>query len=84
MLLLCVDLHWHLRPAQDTGRESGNFERETEVTVVTERSIMEGRAMTDHHMSAADPTVACLSGTAIAPHRTVWSTLHLVTVVNKG
>lgn len=73
MLLLCVDLHWHLPHAQDTERESGIFERGSEVTVVIETNIMEGLAMIDLETSALDSTAVGLSVTVIAPHLTVCS-----------
>lgn len=66
MLLLCLDRHWHLLYAQDTGRETGTFERRSEVAVVTKMSIMEDLATIDLRMNAADQNV-----TAIAHHHTV-------------
>lgn len=72
-LPFCVDLHWHHLCAQDTGRETLNFERGSEVAVVIEMNIMEDLAMIDLRMSALESTAACLSVTAIAPHLTVCS-----------
>lgn len=84
--LLCADLHWHHLYAQDTGTEIGIFEIVTEVAVVIEKNIMEDLATTDLPTtdlptSALDLTVVGLSVTAIAPHRTVSPTLHLLTDV---
>lgn len=78
MPLLCVDRHWHPLCVQDTGRETGIFEKGREVTVVIEMNIMEGLATIDLatidlHTSALDLTAAGLNVTAIAPHLTVCS-----------
>lgn len=77
----CVDLHWHLPRAQDTGRESGIFAQGREVTVVIERNIMEGPATTGLHTSAPDSIAVRLSATAIAPPLTVCSLPRLFTDV---